>query len=441
MGRRVLIISPKFPPVNAADHQRIRMSLPYFQEFGWEPWVLSVRGEDVGGVQDPLLLKTIPDAIPIIQTKALPSHLTRRFGIGEFSWRCLPYLARAGTQLLTKQPFDLIYFSTTVFLAMALAPWWQQRFKIPYILDFQDLWLNDYYDVKGVRPPGGYLKYGVAKLLAQTQEPGAMQRVSQVISVSPEYPKILQQRYPWLRADQFNVLPFGAPEADFELLPTFHVQQRIFDPNDGKRHWVYVGRGGSDMGMALRSLFLAIHTARQQDPAAWDQIRLHFVGTSYASADRAEKTIEPVAQEMGVADLVTEHAYRIPYFEALQTLVDSDAILLIGSDDPNYTASKLYPCVLARKPIVAIFHAQSSVVDILRQCEAGHAITFNTTDQPADLTPSVNASLDWLRSQPKGWQPDINWSAFQPYTAREMTRQQCAVFDRCLPVVNQEPSP
>ena len=32
--KRLLIISPNFPPLNAADMQRVRMSLPYFKDFG-----------------------------------------------------------------------------------------------------------------------------------------------------------------------------------------------------------------------------------------------------------------------------------------------------------------------------------------------------------------------------------------------------------------------
>ena len=35
--RRVLIVSPSFPPISAADLHRVRMSLPYYREFGWEP--------------------------------------------------------------------------------------------------------------------------------------------------------------------------------------------------------------------------------------------------------------------------------------------------------------------------------------------------------------------------------------------------------------------
>jgi hypothetical protein len=40
--------------------------------------------------------------------------------------------------------------------------------------------------------------------------------------------------------------------------------------------------------------------------------------------------------------------------------------------------------------------------------------------------------LNWLLSLPKAYQPETNWWAFQPYTAREMTRKQCNIFDISL---------
>jgi Glycosyl transferase 4-like domain len=409
------------------------MSLPYFETFGWEASILTVKPDTVEAPYDPLLLKTIPHHISVTQTPALPTDLTKRIGLGTLGWRCLPYFLQAGNQLLKQIPFDLVYFSTTAFVTMGLAERWKKQFGIPYILDFQDPWLSDYYKQATTKPPGGWLKYGFSQTVAKRLEPKAMKQVSQVISVSPAYPEILKQRYNWLRDAQFTVLPFGAPESDFELLPTLQVKQHIFDPQDGKRHWVYVGRGGNDMALALRSLFLGIREARDRNPNFWQSIHLHFVGTSYAPPDRAVKTIEPIAQEFGIGNLVTEHTQRIPYFEAIQTLVDSDAILMIGSDDPTYTASKLYPCVLARKPILAIFHENSSVISILESTQAGQAVTFNHQSTPADLQPKMARSLDWLTHLPQGFQPDTNWATFEPYTAKSMTRQQCAVFDRCFP--------
>jgi hypothetical protein len=433
LAHRVLIVSPHFPPINAADHQRVRMSLPYFEKFGWEAHVLAVRADCVEGVYDSLIEKTVPPNIHVTCTGALPVQYTRKIGMGSLGLRSLPYLYREGVKLLEQQQFDLVYFSTTIFNSMALGPLWYGRFGIPYVLDFQDPWLSDYYKQPGSPvPPGGRFKYEFSQLQAKLLEPKALAQVKSVISVSPAYPKILQQRYPHLRPEQFTVLPFGAPEADFEVLPSLSVQQSIFNPDDGKRHWVYVGRGGEDMALAVRGLFLAIQYHRHQNPEVWESVQLHFVGTSYAPKGLAVKTIEPIAQELGIADLVTEHAERIPYFEALKVLVDSNAILMIGSDDPSYTASKLYPCVLAQKPILAIFHCQSSVVDILHECQVGHAVTFTSVNQPRDLLSKTVAQLNWLLSLPKEFQPRTNWSSFKPYTAQEMTRIQCTIFDQCI---------
>ncbi|MEO1428981.1 MAG: hypothetical protein AAFV71_07945 [Cyanobacteria bacterium J06633_8] len=434
MEKRILIISPHFPPINAADHQRVRMSLPYFAEFGWQPHVLAVKPECVeGGVRDSLLTKTFSDNIPVTYTEALPFKHTRRIGLGSLALRSFPYILKAGDRLLKQQQFDLVYFSTTMFTSMALGPRWCRRFNIPYILDFQDPWLSDYYNQpNSPTPPGGRIKYEFSQLQAKILEPKAVKEVSHIISVSPSYPKTLQKRYPYLRAEQFTVLPFGAPEADFTQLPKLDVQQNIFNPKDGKRHWVYVGRGGEDMALALRSLFMGIQYHRRQNPEPWQFIQLHFVGTSYAPEGLAIKTVEPIAKEFGIADLVNEHTSRIPYFQALKVLTDSDAILMIGSNDSGYTASKLYPCVLARKPIFAIFHQQSSVVDILNCTQAGKAVTFTSTNQPKDLLNEVNGILNWLINLPKNFEPKTNWSEFEPYTAREMTRQQCHIFDKCV---------
>lgn len=426
---RVLIVSPHFPPINAPDHQRVRTALPYLEEFGWEAEILTVQPELVEHPQDPFLQRVLPD-VPRTSTAALPAPLTRKFGLGNLGLRCLPFLARAGDRLLASRRFDLVFFSTTIFPVMVLGDRWRRRFAVPYILDFQDPWRVEAAPTR--QRPGGRWRYALDKGLARLLEPHALKQVSQVISVSPAYPGLLQQRYAWLRPEQFTVLPFGAPEQDFAQLPALGVGQTIFDPNDGNRHWVYVGRGGSDMAFALRSLFLAIQADRERQPQVWQRVRLHFVGTSYASGARAVKTVQAIAEECNVADLVNEHPQRIPYFEAQQVLRDSQAILLIGSADPTYTASKLYPGILARKSILAIFHHQSSVVDILQQSRAGRVVTFTNTDVPANLQPSLTACLQELLQHPEGYQPDTDWLAFQPYTAREMTRKLCEVFDRSL---------
>src|SRR5882724_13534753 len=107
---RVLIVSPHFPPINAPDHQRIRMALPYLSEFGWDATVLAVDARYVEGVRDPLLEKTIPAGIPVVRTRALSPKWTRMFGVGSLALRALMFLRLAGNKLLAGEPkFDVIF--------------------------------------------------------------------------------------------------------------------------------------------------------------------------------------------------------------------------------------------------------------------------------------------------------------------------------------------
>src|SRR6267154_4906618 len=109
--KRVLIVSPHFPPINAPDHQRIRTALPFLEEYGWKAAVLAVHAEYVEGVEDPLLEKTLPATTRIVRTRALLVRWTRLFGVGSVALRALPFLWMAGNKLLRKGPtFELIFF-------------------------------------------------------------------------------------------------------------------------------------------------------------------------------------------------------------------------------------------------------------------------------------------------------------------------------------------
>jgi hypothetical protein len=428
---RVLIVSPHFPPVNAPDFQRVRMSLPYLSEFGWEAHILAVDPRFVEGFRDPALLQTVPDDIPVTRVPALPAGLTRRVGLGSLGLRALGPLSLAGDRLLRSRRFDLVYFSTTIFPAMGLGPVWKRRWGVPYILDMQDPWISDYYDRTGVRPPGGRLKYAFAQWLARRGEPTAMRGAARVISVSPDYPAALQRRYPELPADRFVVLPFGGSERDAEIVLKQGIRHSVFDPDDGLVHWTYLGRGGADMAIALRGLFLALGRVRENDPRA-DRLRLHFVGTSYAGRGRGQPTVAPLARDAGIGDLVQEQTDRIPYLEGLALLRTSNAVLIIGSDDPAYSASKVYPCILAGRPLLAVLHRASLAGDVIRQCNAGSTVGFESGGSAEELSSRIEPELLRLLDLPPAYIPSTDRAAFAPYTAREMTRQQCAVFDHAV---------
>jgi hypothetical protein len=46
--------------------------------------------------------------------------------------------------------------------------------------------------------------------------------------------------------------------------------------------------------------------------------------------------------------------------------MDASALLLLGSAEPHYTPSKVFPALLAGRRIVAVFHEESGVLDVLQ---------------------------------------------------------------------------
>src|SRR6185369_724460 len=96
-------------------------------------------------------------------------------------------------------------------------PRWLRKFGVPYVLDYQDPWINSYYQRTNTRPPGGWMKFNFSQWTARRREPDAVRGAAAVIGVSAAYGQSLVAAYPWFEARRFTMLPFGAAESDFAV--------------------------------------------------------------------------------------------------------------------------------------------------------------------------------------------------------------------------------
>jgi len=406
--------------------QRVRMSLPYFKAFGWDAEVVTVDTQHNDFPVDNLLMQTIPPDTNIYRIGAFNKKLTSKIGLGSIALRSLWFYKRAVNKMLESQHFDLIYFSTTQFPVCILGAYWKRKFKVPYVIDMQDPWHSDYYrdKPKDQRPPKYWFSYRLNKYL----EPMAMKGVAGLISVSPAYIHQLQQRYPHLKQQPAAVIPFGAFETDL-LIAKQSGQQ--FSTLIDKRfiNLVYIGRGGFDMHAAISPVFAALAKAMDKQQAM-QQIRIHFIGTSYAAAGTGKTSILPLAEQYGISKYVHEHPDRVSYYHALATLLQADALFIPGSDDPKYTASKLYPYLLSQKPIFSVFHPDSPALTVLNDFGVEHSYNFNT------LTEQNVIDFFELLAQKKLAQPNYPGWAIEKYAAQQMTQKQCNLFEQVLAAQN-----
>ncbi len=421
---KLLIISPYFPPTNSADMQRIRMSLPYFNNFGWEASVATVHPQHSNLVKDELLIEAVPKNIRIINIDAFSTKWTRKLGFGSLALRSMLYYKHSIDKLLANEKFDLIYFSTTEFPLLILGRHWKRKFGIPFVIDMQDPWHSDYYQNKPrqERPRKHWFSYRLNKWL----EPKAMQMVDGLISVSQGYLDALCSRYPRLITVPQRVITFSAFEPDIKVMQK-HANTFVlpFQKLAKNYHFVYVGRGGHDLQLSARLLFDGFKKGLEEAPELFTKVRFHFLGTSYAPKGQGKPTVLPVASEFGLTNYVEEQTDRLPYYQTLYTLSNADHLVILGSDDPHYTASKVFPYLLSKIPILAFFHSKSSAAQIIEKCGAGKVIPIDSHgDTLKDLV--YQYLHDLLRAQMPSH--SINWKAFEPYLAPEMCKQQCIIF-------------
>jgi len=401
------------------------MSLPYFKEFGWQAEVVTVQPAYTDFPIDEMLSRSIPTDTTLHYVKALNQNITAKFGLGSVALRSLFYYRTKVNQLLAKETFDLIYFSTTQFPVCALGPYWKKKFKIPFVIDMQDPWYSDYYKgrPKNERPPKHWFSSRLNRLL----EAMTMKKVDGLISVSEKYIDTLQERYPNTIDAPAAVITFGAfgPDTQIAAKHTEHLRDILIP---GFKNIVYVGRGGTDMHAALTPLFKALASGIKSQPDLFRKLRLYFIGTSYAPAGKGIPTISPLADKYGVSGSVIEITDRISYFHTLKTLLQADALFIPGSDDVSYTASKIFPYLTTNKPLLAIVHPQSPIPRVFH--DYGLKTCYSYT-KPAIAT---KESLDFMTRILKEEVAVVtyNGEGSEKYTARNMARSQVTLFNRVI---------
>jgi hypothetical protein len=430
--KKVLIVSPHFPPINAPDMQRVRMSLGHYRAGGWEPVVLCVGERWQDGTREPELLQTVPADVRVVATRALASQWTKRLGIGNVGLRSWFHLRAAGNRLLAAERFDLVFFSTTQFITFTLGPLWRRRFGVPYALDVQDPWRTDYYERAGSRSPPGGWKYRFARLQARLFEGPCFRRAGAIMSVSPSYLEDLRARYPETAALPSAVIRFGASREDFAHAAALPNTTYPFDGDPRLRHLAYTGASGPVMPHSLEVLFGALQTYRGLHPARAERLRFHFVGTSYVPPGAGKATVLPVAEAFGVADLVSEVAHRVGFLDCARIQRAAHGLLLLGSSDLAYSPSKVYFYYLAGRPILGVVFQDSVMERILDELRCAHMARFRLAGPKEDAHRVIMAYFDGvLDGFPPEATPPGNDAVFNSnYLVEKLALRQCELFEQ-----------
>jgi len=427
--RRLLMISPHFPPDSSAGTHRVRLLAPHLEAYGWTPTVLTVDERDYEGRVDPALRSLVPASLAIERARAMSPRLSRAVGFGDLGLRALPGLRRAAFRLCEREPFDAVFITIYPTYPAVLGPMIKRRFKVPFVLDYQDPWVGaGGGEVGGGRGGAVDSKSRWTRGIAERLEPRVLRMADGVTAVSARtYEDAIDRTGARPRATA--EIPIGWDAADIDAVNRRTDGPR-FIPDDGRLNICYTGTL-LPLGIAsLRAVLAAVRGAIDREPRLADRVRLHFFGTSNQTQGH-DARVMPHACEIGVEALVREHPARLDYLDALAVLRQASAILLMGSSEPHYTPSKVFPALLANRPLLAVYHERSTVIDMLRAAapSAAKIVTFSDR-HPVDSTTSCIGEAFIVLSSAGEQRVSIDRRSLEPWSAYVLAGRLASLCDQ-----------
>ncbi len=398
--RRVLVVSPHFPPDSGAASHRMRLLAPRLPEHGWEPTVLTVDPRDLGTRTEPALERYVHGSIRVERVRAPGGSRGRFLGVGDLGLRSLWGIYRRARRLLSAERYELVLITLPPHYTAVLGPLLHRGSGIPYVLDYQDPWVSAWgLTVGGGRNAALDWKSRLSRWLALALEPRALRAAAGLMGVSHGTLQGLLERHPEMRALPRAEVPLGGEPRDFALAKLEQRPNPFFDAGDGRVHLVYVGTL-LPLGLeVLRAVLEGAVILRERELTSFARLRFHFLGTSNQREGSHPRRVLAAASELGLGEIVEEHPHRIGYVDALTVQTQAQAILLLGSTERHYTASKIYPALLSGRPLLAVYHEASTVCEVLRQQGpkgATFLCTFTEARGPGSVREAVAAALSAL---------------------------------------------
>jgi hypothetical protein len=406
--KRVALVAAHFPPSNTTNVHRARLWGRFLPEFGWHPVVVTTHWNYYEEKLDWDLAKLVPPGLEVVRTRAFPVKPLRI--VGDLGVRALWWHYRALCELARDGRLDFVHITIPSNYSALLGRMVLRQTGVPYGIDYNDPWVH--------RWPGTeklFSKAWISCKLGEWLEPWAVRDARLITGVAPLYFEDVLRRNPGLRDRAVTAsMPHGACEEDFVQVRAMQRRLFLFDPADGHFHILYAGALLPNARVVLERLLEGLARVVRTRPEFAGRIRLHFVG--------------PCVERFGLQSHVDEHPHRIAYADVLNHLSHASGILVLGSTEKHYTPSKVFQGALARRPMLAILHEDSTAVEMIRRSRSGTVLTLSENGLPG-IDETAAAIERFVTAN--GYTADsVDWRVFEETSARQSARALAEALNR-----------
>lgn len=403
--KRILIIYPHWPPSNLAGVHRPRLVANFIHEFNWQPVVLTVDPKFYEEAPDPDIHRTVSEVIEVHYVNAFKPLKRFRF-FGDIGIRAFIQLYRKAIELTEKSKIDFIWIPVPSFYVALLGRLIFNKTDIPYGIDYIDPWVNGFTNYERL-----FSKAWLSNWLAKILEPYAVKKAALISGVASSYYMPVIDRNFKSRSVEHVGMPYGFDPNDHKI--KLEGLQYPWSNLPGCIPLIYAGAFLPKSHLFIELLFKSI--AGLKSDHKWNEnVHLYFLGTgSYPG-----KTISDFALEYNISSSIHEIPLRFPFLHILNFLSASSGVMVIGSTEKHYTASKIFQSLLSLRPVFAVFHNESSAVSILKQAKAGNYLCeYDENMDIAGLESSICDTFNSFVKQEGKWKPELE--ALSKYSSRQ----------------------
>ncbi len=404
--KKILIIYPHWPPSNLAGVHRARLIANFLHEFDYQPIVLTVEHTYYEEEPDRDMVKTVSPRVEVIYTKAYPVLPIRI--IGDIGLRAFPFLYKKALEIIRTRKIDFIWIPIPSFYTALLGRKLYKHTGIPYGIDYIDPWVRDISNRSNLR---AVLSLWAAQLL----EPYAIKKAALISGVSEKYflPAI-KRNFKAHNQPLQVAMPYGFDPHDHQISPSGVDLPWADIPHC--QPLVYAGAFLPNAAYFTQKLFAQIR--RQIEQGAWNENRhLFFLGTG----NYPHKPVSEFARDAGISGYVHEIRQRFPFLHILHFLSKAYGVLVIGSTEEHYTASKIYQSLLSQRPVFAVFHYKSTVCNVMQECHAdNYLVKYHPKQADESFVQQLAAVWEKFTEKDLVWQPDL--TALDKYSARQSAK-------------------
>ena len=422
--KKIIILSPHFPPSNLAAVHRTRLFAQHLPDFGWQPIVITVHERYYEEELDLNLAKLLPNNLRVEKVDAISTKPIKF--IGDIGIRGFLGMYKRILKIIQNEHIDFLYIPIPSNYSALLGRLIYFKTKVPYGIDYIDPWVHTW--------PAAEVKFSkawVSKKLANFLEPIAVKHVKLISGVAQGYYESVLIRNPHLKTQIITAsMPYGGEERDYDLLSTLNLQTYLYKKEAGVLDFIY---GGAMLPKAYTVLEQILQSIAN-NKVAFKNCRFHFIGTGKSPNDSFGYNIKPYAEKYGLWEKnIFEYPKRIPYLEVLIHLDKADGAFILGSTEPHYTPSKVYQAVLSKKPVFAVLHNKSTACEVIRKSKAGTVLSFEGENELENIGASfLDYWTEYIEVLEKFNPEEVDKSSFEKYSAKNVTKILAEALDKAV---------